>query len=88
MKLLAFIIVLMFIYDIVRLTVKLKRTDTYYAVVITMNDSKTKVYLYKTKFFAESRAKAYRKTLSALGVKATVVNTDTYGNCNDEGTLK
>lgn len=88
MKLLVFIIVAMLVYDIVRIVIKLRHTDTYYAVVVTVNDSKTKVYLFKTKFFAESRAKAFRKTLSPLGVKTTVVNTDTYGDCNDEGTLK
>lgn len=82
------LIIAMLIYDIVRLTFKLKHTDTYYAVVLNTHDGKTKVYLHKTKGFAEYRADRDRHLFKAFGAKVAVVRTDTYGKCDDEGTLK
>lgn len=82
------IIVAMLIYDVIRMFFKLKHTEHFYAVVVTIHGNRTRVYLRHTKAMAEYSAKAYRRLFTPFGAKVAILHTDSFGECYNEGILK
>lgn len=80
------IIVLMLIYDIIKMVIKFKKTKNYYALVSVDPQGNTKVYLSKTHFFAKYRASTIKR-FSKKGYKHAIVATNTYGECFDSNKL-